>query len=810
MKKQNNELKLAWDFVGNTGTSIFLTGKAGTGKTTFLKTLKEKSFKRLVVVAPTGVAAINAGGVTIHSFFQLPLSPYVPEATYQSKFDFSKEKRNIIRTMDLLVIDEISMVRSDLLDAIDNVLRRYRNHRKPFGGVQLLMIGDLQQLAPVVTEQEAQLINKYYDTPFFFGSHALQQMNYVTIELKEVYRQSDEKFLALLNNIREGRATPHDYALLNQRCQPSFLPKDEDGYIRLTTHNNMAQHYNEEQLRRLTTTAHVFQAKVEGTFPEYAYPTDTELTLKIGAQVMFVKNDPTPDHLFYNGKIGHVTSINGSEITVHCHNDNYDIKVQPMEWENTKYVLNEETKEIEEKVQGKFIQYPLRLAWAITIHKSQGLTFERAIIDASLSFASGQVYVALSRCKSLEGLVLASPISERAVINDPRVSSYISQQEAEATRSIDLLPQLKENYYKEQLHELFDFSELREKEEWLSRVLDEYFFQQFPTLCRQHRIALQGIANDISTVASKWIHVINSMSEKELHGDTFLERVTRSSMYFHQTLADIMQQLLEDTNVSSDNKAIMKRFEEALTDVTLSYEMKRRVLQMIHAEGFTTANYLRFKAKAALEAIEETNPKKKRKQAVSMDDIKHPELYKRLLMWREKKASFHDTNPNNIIQQRALVNIANYLPADKPSLTAVQYVGRISVTKYGEDILGIVNTYLTQNDLQGTSLSIITKEATKGKGVSETYQITFDLYRQGKSPEQIASERGYSLSTIMGHLGYFVKKGELPMSDFVTLSQQHAIQQAVAKVGTSHGLKAIKNNCSEEVTYDQIKIVLSI
>ena len=810
MKKQNNELRLAWDFVCNTGTSIFLTGKAGTGKTTFLKTLKEKSYKRLVVVAPTGVAAINAGGVTIHSFFQLPLSPYVPEATFQSKFDFSKEKRNIIRTMDLLVIDEISMVRSDLLDAIDNVLRRYRNHRKPFGGVQLLMIGDLQQLAPVVTEQDAQLINKYYDTPFFFGSHALQQINYVTIELKEVYRQSDEQFLNLLNSIREGRATSHDYALLNQRCQPDFHPKDEDGYIRLTTHNNMAQRYNEEQLQRLTSPSHVFQAKVEGTFPEYAYPTDTELTLKTGAQVMFVKNDPSIDHQFYNGKIGYITNINGSEITVHCPGDNYDIKVQPMEWENTKYVLNENTKEIEEEVQGKFSQYPLRLAWAITIHKSQGLTFERAIIDASFSFASGQVYVALSRCKTLEGLVLASPISERAVINDARVSNYFSQQEAEAARSIGLLPQLKEDYYKEQLRELFDFSELREKEEWMSRVLDEYFFQQFPTLCRQHRIALQGIANEVSTVASKWIQIINSMNDGELHGEAFLERVTRSAKYFHQTLTDIMQELLEDTSVSSDNKAIMKRFEEALADVTLSYEIKRRIMAMIHAEGFTTANYLRFKAKAVLDAMEDASPKKKRKRTVSMDDIKHPELYKRLIVWREKKANFYETNPNNIIQQRALVNITNYLPADKPSLMAVQYVGRMSVTKYGEDILEIVNTYLAQNELQGTSVSVIKKEAKQQKGISETYQITFDLYRQGKSPEQIATERGYSLSTIMGHLGYFVKKGELPMSDFVTPSQQYAIQQAVAKVGTAHGLTAIKNNCAEEVTYDQIKIVLSM
>ena len=811
MKKQNNELRLAWDFVGNTGTSIFLTGKAGTGKTTFLKTLKERSPKRLVVVAPTGVAAINAGGVTIHSFFQLPLSPYVPEASYQSKYDFSKEKRSIIKIMDLLVIDEISMVRSDLLDAIDNVLRRYRDHRKPFGGVQLLMIGDLQQLAPVVTEQDAQLISKYYDTPFFFGSHALRQINYVTIELRQVYRQSDEVFLGILNNIREGRASQQDYAMLNQRCQPDFRPKEEDGYIRLTTHNNMAQHYNEEQLQRLSSPAHSFHAKIEGTFPEYAYPTDTELILKEGAQVMFIKNDPSADHLFYNGKIGHITRINKENITVHCPDDDYTIDVEPMEWENAKYVLNENTKEIETEVQGTFCQYPLRLAWAITIHKSQGLTFERAIIDANLSFASGQVYVALSRCKTLEGLVLASPIYERSVINDPRVSNYISQQETAATQSIGLLPKLKEMYYVEQLKELFNFSDLREKEEWMSRVLDEHFFQQFPTLCRQHRIALQGIAKEVMSVAAKWTNLFNSMNTEQLHADAFLERVSRSAGYFQKTISDIMQQLLEDTNVSTDNKIFKKKFEDALADVSMVYEIKQRVLQKISSEGFSTTNYLRFKANAAIEAIEETSPskqKRKRKNAMSMDDIKHPELYKRLIVWRDKKATQQETNPNNIIQQRAIINIANYLPADRPSLIAVQYVGRVSADKYGEDILGIVNTYLAQNNLEGSSVNVIKKEAKQKKGVSETYQITFNLYKEGKTPEQIATERGYAISTIYGHLSYFVHRGLLPLSDFVSPTQQHAILHAAHQLGNNSNITAIKNACSENVTYEQIRMVI--
>ena len=396
---ENKELRNAWEFAEHTGISIFLTGKAGTGKTTFLKALKEHSSKRIIVVAPTGVAAINAGGVTIHSFFQLPLSPYVPGTTFKDRYDFGKEKRRIIRTLDMLVIDEISMVRSDLLDAIDNVLRRYRDPTRPFGGVQLLMIGDLHQLTPVVTPRDEELLRPYYDTPYFFGSHALQQTSYVTIQLTHVYRQQDQAFIDILNHVRDGVPTAEDLARLNARCKPMFIPKAEEGYIRLTTHNRMADSYNDNELHKLPGKRYVFKAEIEKEFPESSYPADVNLELKQGAQVMFIKNDPSPSHLYYNGRIGHVVGFEEGKIVVKCPGDDYTISVEPAEWENTRYAINEETKVIEPQVLGIFWQYPLRLAWAITIHKSQGLTFEHAIIDASASFASGQVYVALSRCK---------------------------------------------------------------------------------------------------------------------------------------------------------------------------------------------------------------------------------------------------------------------------------------------------------------------------------------------------------------------------------------------------------------------------
>ena len=317
----NKELATAWDFVEHTGTSIFLTGKAGTGKTTFLKTIKERSSKRMIVVAPTGVAAINAAGMTIHSFFQLPLTPYVPGAAIRDRYDFSKEKRRIIRSIDMVVIDEISMVRADLLDAIDFVLRRYRDATQPFGGAQLLMIGDLQQLTPVVTPKDEEILRNYYSTPYFFGSKALQQINYVTIQLTRVYRQQDEAFINILNHIRDGKPTQEDLALLNQRCKPFFIPRPEEGYIRLTTHNNMADSYNENELRKLSGRSITFTAEVKGEFPSQNYPAEERLTLKAGAQVMFIKNDPSGRHLYYNGRIGHITSISNDEISVRCAGD---------------------------------------------------------------------------------------------------------------------------------------------------------------------------------------------------------------------------------------------------------------------------------------------------------------------------------------------------------------------------------------------------------------------------------------------------------------------------------------------------------
>ena len=607
--ERNPELRTVWEFVENTGRSIFLTGKAGTGKTTFLKTVVERSRKRPIVVAPTGVAAINAGGVTIHSFFQLPLSPYVPGAKTEHRFEFSKQKRQIIASIDLLIIDEISMVRADLLDAVDDVLRQYRDHYKPFGGVQLLMIGDLAQLTPVVTPEDEQLLKPYYDTPYFFGSKALSEIDYVTIQLEKVYRQQDSQFLAILNDIRQGHPSAQTLAQLNSRVTPLLPQQGEAGggsYIRLTTHNQQANHYNDSELQRLPGKVFWYKAAVEGTFPEYSYPTAETLVLKVGAQVMFIKNDPTGNHRYYNGRIGHVTYLDEKKVMVLCEGDEKSIEVETLEWENARYTLNPDTREIVADVQGTFRQLPLRLAWAITIHKSQGLTFDHAIIDANLSFAPGQVYVALSRCRTLEGLVLATPIEARAVINDERVDGYIAHQEEAARESIAQLPTLRQEYERQLLLQLFDFQSLFYAEEAMVRLMSEFFLRSHDDLMNLHNQAYLGLRQQVTDVAAKWTERIGQMAFDGLRDEAFLDRVKRSAGYFAQTIDELLVKPIQlSADVKSNNKRAQSRLSNSLPVLRQQWYLHSTLLRRMADEGFSVEGYLKHRQMAMLEAADD-------------------------------------------------------------------------------------------------------------------------------------------------------------------------------------------------------------
>ena len=607
----NNELELAWEFVEHTGISIFLTGKAGTGKTTFLRTLRQKSAKTMVVVAPTGVAAINAGGVTIHSFFQLPLSPYIPGSSYRDKFSFSKEKLRIIRALDLLVIDEISMVRSDLLDAIDNALRKYRRSPLPFGGVQLLMIGDLQQLAPVVTPRDEAMLRGHYDSPYFFGSKALAQIPYVTLQLTRVFRQQNERFVEILNHVRDNRLTPADLQMLHSRVQPSFRPAAGSDYIRLTSHNSMADSYNAQQIAMLTTPARNYEAKVKGVFPETSYPTPLSLTLKVGAQVMFIKNDSTGAHRYYNGKIGHVTYADRDTVRVLCPGDTEEIVVEPEIWENARYTVNESTNTIDTEVQGTFAQLPLRLAWAITIHKSQGLTFDHVIIDAGASFAPGQVYVALSRCKTLEGIVLATPLDSVFLGCDPAVRSFISNQEEEAARSASELQQIKQAYVRHTLAELFNFRSLADMQHSLSRLLNSTYSHAFPEeTVRQQQIELE-LREKIIDVADRWLTLINGATVAQLVEPQFLDRVKKGAEYFRDSLTAIFgDSLRRAARVRSDNKKASQRVRELTLDLSQSLSADCSLLDAVAQHGFTVSGYLKYKQSATLDATTEKSLKR--------------------------------------------------------------------------------------------------------------------------------------------------------------------------------------------------------
>lgn len=425
MERGNFELDVARFIVEKTHMSLFLTGKAGTGKTTFLREVVRYTKKKCIVLAPTGIAAVNAGAMTIHSFFQFGLGPFV-QGVIEPKSDFriNKSKLELIRHLQLLIIDEVSMVRADLMDHIDVELRRIRRNSKPFGGVQLLMIGDLQQLPPIAHGGEDELLRQYYKTLYFFSSAALKSMKYSCIELKNVYRQTDRHFIDILNHARNCTLTSQDISDLNARYVPGFSPKPEDGYIRLMTHNRQVDYVNETEMEKLDSKPYTFVAAVTGTFPEESYPTADSLTLKKGAQVMFIKNDP--ERRFINGTLGEVKSIDKNSIAVRLAESGTIIDVEPVEWQNIRYQFDEESKEISSKQIGRFKQYPLKAAWAITVHKSQGLTFDKAIIDVHAAFSPGQAYVALSRCRTLDGLVLSSPVSASVFMRDNAVDAYMN------------------------------------------------------------------------------------------------------------------------------------------------------------------------------------------------------------------------------------------------------------------------------------------------------------------------------------------------------------------------------------------------
>jgi hypothetical protein len=810
----NPELQLARDFVQHTDCNIFLTGRAGTGKTTFLHNLKGNIHKRFIVTAPTGVAAINAGGVTLHSFFQLPFGPFVPGSDAfgrQNQHRIRREKIEVIRSLDLLVIDEVSMVRADLLDGVDTVLRQYRRSDRPFGGVQILMIGDLHQLSPVVKEDEWAILREFYNSIYFFDCRALRPSELVAIELKHVYRQSDDQFIELLNRVRDNRLDQASLQELNSRYRKDFRPGENEGCITLGTHNSAVDAINESRLKALPRKDHSFRAEIEGDFPEYSYPTSPALTLKEGAQVMFVKNDPSPEKRYFNGKIGRISRISKGSVFVGCPGDLEEIQVEPAIWENIKYRIEPTTGEITEEKAGRFVQLPLKLAWAITIHKSQGLTFDRAIIDARAAFAHGQVYVALSRCRTFEGLVLSSPIPPRAIKTDGAVSQFISRS-CETPPSAAELETAKILYQQRLLMECFDFTRLRSS---LGRLM-----RTVRVNARIIRVSGAGDLNEIEKKAGEEIFLVSERFHRQLTGlfsettlpetdPSVLDRTGKAGAYFEEKLDSILGSPLAAMRIDTDNKEIAKIARTALADIRKETAVKLAAARSCKP-GFSPTRYLRALSSAELD-LKPENERKSRIPEYTASEIDHPELFQMLKEWRSARASERGVPNYQILHQSVLVQLASSLPENPSALLKIKGIGKRLCEKYGKELLAMVSFYRQKHGIQEKvrpSADIAPKPRARqgGSAPTDTRQVTYDLFDKGLTVAQVAKERGLVVSTIEGHLVCFVEAGKLDILRLLSREKIELIERHLTTM-KNRPLGEIKQALGDDCSYGEIRLV---
>ena len=795
---KNPELELALQFIEKTDRNLFITGKAGTGKTTFLHQIKKKSLKRMVIVAPTGVAAINAKGVTIHSFFQMPFGPILPNQianTSNAQRKFSKTKIDIIKSLDLVIIDEISMVRADLLDGIDQVMRRYKNRNKVFGGAQILMIGDLQQLAPVVRPNEWSLLQSHYNTIYFFSSKAYQEANVVSIELKHIYRQKNEDFIKILNEIRTDTLSDMSAKILNKNYNPSFSPTKEEGYITLTTHNNRANLINESELNKLKIKSSFFKAEISGKFSENAYPNAERLELKVGAQVMFIKNDSSTDKRYYNGKIGIITAISKESVTVKCANEIDEIVTEKETWSNINYSINEETKAIKEEMIGAFSQIPLRLAWAITIHKSQGLTFEKAIIDAEASFAHGQTYVALSRCTSLEGLVLKTPITSSAIINDSTVSVFNESVE-ENHPDESVLNESEKHFQLNLISEILDYQPLLYP---ITRLID-VFYNNRTSIKGDVIDHLQTIKDDgivaLMKISNGFKNQLNTLSEDNVlpeNSSQIQERFIKAITYFLNTTKNNIQKPLDTITFSTDNKAVKKDFSKQFDSLQEKLEEKLFALKKM-TKGFKVQEYLKVRANAVLQ---KTEPIKKKKVASKRDPI----LALKLRELRDGIAKSLEIAHFQIFTQETLYALCDDLPRTEKELLKVVGMGKTRVSKYGEEILEAIEVYCKENGIN--RLNEQKKEDKK-----PTKQISFELFKAGLSIKEISKERSLTAGTIENHLANYISSGDIDVLELIPLKRYKNIRNQVETAGEVKGLTALKEKVDGSITYMELKMVL--
>lgn len=804
---KNEKIEMLNRFVQNTDVHIFLTGKAGTGKTTFLRNLAVKSYKRMVIVAPTGVAAINAGGVTIHSFFQLPFGPIAPEGlptsngqqtlSFLSNVKINKTKLKIMRSLDLLVIDEISMVRADLLDAIDAVLRRVRRSDKAFGGVQLLMIGDIQQLAPVARQNEWELLQDYYKSVYFFDSRVLQKNPYICVELDHIYRQNDNEFIEILNQVRNNRLDSNSLQILNSRYIPNFKPDDNEGYITLTTHNYQADEINDEKLNAIDSETLTFNAEITGIFPENAYPTKEVLELKVGAQVMFVKNDPSPEKLYYNGKIGKIIAYDKDEgIKVRC--DDEVINVTPVKWQNFEYTLNEETNEIEEKEIGSFTQIPLKTAWAITIHKSQGLTFEKVVLNAEMAFAHGQVYVALSRCTSLKGLVLNAKISNSVLYNDNTINTFVDKIPS-LEPDEDRLRDEETRYHHQTIIDLFTFDELEMQINKLAKVVrenDNIFGKETADKIAERR---KSFREEIIDVAMRFARQVDSIVKSTIPQDdkttsSYLdERIRKASVYFFDKLNDLEN--ISDSIQETDNKNVNAAVKAVLDMIREILYVKTACLH-IAKDGFILDKYLEMKNK---KIVESENLKSVKLKGKTIDKEDKP-LLNALMRWRHEKAVELKKEEHQILPTAVVNRITELKPVTIKELKSISKLGTTRIKSFGADIINIVL------ESQGfKKCEFDDEESSREMNLSSSVMRTLELLDEDFTMEEIMKGRGLSRSTIENHIIEIVKNGFYDAKDFVSKKHYEIINEYYEETGDP-SLSSAREVLGDEFTYFELKI----